>query len=165
LLTPVSSVCIISVYRMFTLKAAVVSTDPSWENIGAAIWSSVELNVSIIASTLPTLRPLLARFIPALGLSSQRKGRSTYLRYGSESAAIRAGAYNKSSDSRKNKIQSISTEELALEKLGPGPAGSTSSGIYANASADPDTSFYHERENDESRIVMTTEISVNSRAR
>jgi hypothetical protein len=55
---------------MFTLKAGVISTDPSWENIGAAIWSCIELNVSIIASTLPTLRPLIVRILPGIGLSS-----------------------------------------------------------------------------------------------
>lgn len=146
---------------MFTLKAAVISQDPSWENIGAAIWSCIELNVSIIASTLPTLRPLLARLLPGLGLSSARNGRSTYPRYGSDSAGIRA---LKSAESRKNKMQSTSTEELALEQMGPSPAGSTS-GIYAHASAGPGRSFYNEKENDESHIVMTTEISVDSRAR
>ncbi|KAL2131361.1 hypothetical protein VTI74DRAFT_5196 [Chaetomium olivicolor] len=156
-------VCIISVYRMFTLKTAVISQDASWENIGAAIWSCTELNVSIIASTLPTLRPLFARLLPGLGLSSARNERSTYyLRYGSESAAMRAGAF-KSAESRKNEIQSISTEELALQEMRPSPTGSASY-VYAHASADPGKSFYN-GENDESRIVMTTEISVDSRAR
>lgn len=158
-----SSVCIISVYRMFTLKAGVISQDPSWENIGAAIWSSIELNVSIIASTLPTLRPLVARILPGIGLSSARNGRSTYLRYGSESAAIRAGAF-KSTESKKNKTQSISSEELVLRDMKPSP-GASSSYVYAHASASPGKSFHGEGENDESRIVMTTEISVDSRTR
>jgi len=158
-------VCIISVYRMFTLKAGVISLDPSWENIGAAIWSCIELNVSIIASTLPTLRPLIARILPGIGLSSARNDRTTYLRYGSESAAIRAGAL-KSVESRKRKTNSVSTEELALGDMRPSPVGSTSDNVaYAHASAVPGKTFYHERENDESHIVMTTEISVNSHAR
>jgi hypothetical protein len=157
---------------MFTLKAGVISTDPSWENIGAAIWSGVELNVSIIASTLPTLRPLLARILPGIGLSSTRnEQRTTYLRYGSESAAIRAGALRSvESSSRKttNKMPaSISTEELALGDMRPGPGGSSASYIYAHASAaDPGgRSFYYDGEKDGRQIVMTTEISVDSHAR
>lgn len=85
-----SSVCIISVYRLFTLYSGVFSTDPTWENIGAAIWSIVELTAAIIASCLPTLRPLLARLLPGIGLTSARHDykrshstRSTYLRQGS----------------------------------------------------------------------------------
>ncbi|RXG49617.1 hypothetical protein VDGE_30114 [Verticillium dahliae] len=53
-------VCIISIYRIFTLRAGVISTDASWDNISVAIWSCLELNVAIIASSLPTLRPLIA---------------------------------------------------------------------------------------------------------
>ncbi|KAH6855567.1 hypothetical protein B0I37DRAFT_58362 [Chaetomium sp. MPI-CAGE-AT-0009] len=161
-------VCIISVYRMFTLKSGVISQDPSWENIGAAIWSCVELNVSIIASTLPTLRPFLARILPGIGLSSARNERTTYLRYGSESAAIRAGALRLAESKKPNKLpQSISTEELALREMRPSPGGSTASYIYAHASsADAGgKSFYYDGEKEERRIVMTTEISVDSRAR
>jgi hypothetical protein len=155
---------------MFTLKAGVVSQDPSWENIGAAIWSCIELNVSIIASTLPTLRPLIARLLPGIGLSSAHNERSTYLRYGSASAAIRAGAF-KSTESRSNrsnisnKIHSISTEELALDDMRSSPARGTPAGIYTHASADPSKGFSPGKVHDESRIVMTTEISVASRAR
>ncbi|EFQ31495.1 hypothetical protein CGRA01v4_11092 [Colletotrichum graminicola] len=66
-------VCIISMYRMFTLRTAVFSDDPTWDNIGAAIWSVIELNTSIIAASLPTIRPLLAKWLPRAGLSSARK--------------------------------------------------------------------------------------------
>ena len=172
---PPSSVCIISVYRMFTLRAGVISQDPSWENIGAAIWSSVELNVSIIASTLPTLRPLIARVLPGIGLSSARAERTTYMRYGSESAAIRAGAFNKSAEGRSRQhktTQSTSTEELALQDVGgPSPTGSTTAAyMYAHATAEAGKGYGRHggaggEHKDDSHIVMTTEISVNSRAR
>ncbi|KAK2026103.1 hypothetical protein LX32DRAFT_522828, partial [Colletotrichum zoysiae] len=65
-------VCIISLYRMFTLRTAVFSNDPPWDNIGAAIWSVIELDTSIIAASLPTIRPLLAKWLPRAGLSSAR---------------------------------------------------------------------------------------------
>ncbi|KAL8382303.1 hypothetical protein RB595_006207 [Gaeumannomyces hyphopodioides] len=73
-------VCILSIYRMFTLEGAAGSLDPTWDNISAAIWSLVELGVSIIVSSLPTLRPLLSRLLPGLGFStnSDRRDRSSY---------------------------------------------------------------------------------------
>ncbi|KAM0328650.1 hypothetical protein ACHAQA_005062 [Verticillium albo-atrum] len=158
-------VCIISIYRMFTLRAGVISQDPSWENIGVAIWSCLELNVSIIASTLPTLRPLVARLLPGAGLSSARNHRNTYLRYGSTSAAMGAGAYQ-SSEHRAHKARSTSTEELALdEMMMQNPTGSIPDGIHAHASADPGKSFYLGKEEDENHIVMTTEISIDVRER
>lgn len=157
--------CIISVYRMFTLKAGVISTDPSWENIGAAIWSCIELNVSIIASTLPTLRPLMARVLPGIGLSSARNERTAYLRYGSDSAAIRAGAFASSGRRKTDKMESISTEELALQGMTPGPEGGAYN--YAQATAGRGMTFYDKGENGERdiHIVRTTEIKVDSHAR
>ncbi|KAK1982260.1 hypothetical protein LZ30DRAFT_53174 [Colletotrichum cereale] len=74
-------VCIISTYRMFTLRTAVYSDDAPWENIGAAIWSAIELNTSIIAASLPTIRPLLAKWLPRAGLSSAHNKSSDYHPY------------------------------------------------------------------------------------
>ncbi|KAM0272199.1 hypothetical protein ACHAQH_008822 [Verticillium albo-atrum] len=158
-------VCIISIYRMFTLKAGVISQDPSWDNIGVAIWSCLELNVSIIASTLPTLRPLLARLLPGAGLSSARNYRNTYHRYGSTSAAMGNNGF-KSTESRSNKMRSISTEELALDDIRmESPAASVPHGIHSHASADTTKSFYLSDNAEENRIVRTTEISVDVRER
>jgi hypothetical protein len=38
--------------------------DPFWDNAPAAYWSVVELNCGILCSCLPTLRPLVRRFVP-----------------------------------------------------------------------------------------------------
>lgn len=143
---------------MFTLKSAVISQDPSWENIGAAIWSCTELNVSIIASALPTLRPLFARLLPGLGLSSACNERTTYLRYGSQPAAMHVGGF-KSAESRKARTQSISTEELTLQDV------RSDAVVYAHASADQSKEFYTEGESGQNGIVKTMEITVNTRMR
>ncbi|KAL1848500.1 hypothetical protein Daus18300_013601 [Diaporthe australafricana] len=58
--------CIISVYRMKTLKVAAESTDPSWDNTDAAVWSFIELSIGVLAACLPTLRPLFALILPRL---------------------------------------------------------------------------------------------------
>ncbi|KAL8364687.1 hypothetical protein RB595_003796 [Gaeumannomyces hyphopodioides] len=183
-------VCIISVYRLFTLHSAANSLDPSWENIGAAIWSCIELNVSILASSLPTLRPLLARLLPGLGLSRASKDRSAYLRYGGSTlASPRAtnfsgskGGGMASSASKRNRAASISTEELALGDLTA--PGSIAASMYANASVDngqggggahgsekqQQAQYYYQQQHQQQqfsgqsqnagRIVRTTEISV-----
>ncbi|KAH7304554.1 hypothetical protein B0I35DRAFT_330539, partial [Stachybotrys elegans] len=60
------SVCIISVIRLHSLYVTSVSTDPTWDNAGVAIWSCIELNVAIICACLTTLRPLITRLYPRL---------------------------------------------------------------------------------------------------
>jgi hypothetical protein len=58
------SVCIVSILRLQSLVAISNSSDPTYDNPPAATWSSVEINVGIICSCLPLLRPLLTRFLP-----------------------------------------------------------------------------------------------------
>lgn len=48
-----------------------MATDPTWDNVGAATFSFLELTIGVVAVCLPTLRPLLAIAMPRL-LSSLR---------------------------------------------------------------------------------------------
>ncbi|KAL4759500.1 uncharacterized protein BDW70DRAFT_161601 [Aspergillus foveolatus] len=68
-------VCITSICRLISLKRIADSSDPTYDNVGAATWSAVECNVGIVCACLPTLRPLLSRMIPQL-LSSHNNPRS-----------------------------------------------------------------------------------------
>ncbi|KAK0750291.1 hypothetical protein B0T18DRAFT_428258 [Schizothecium vesticola] len=161
-------VCIISVYRMFTLRAGVISEDPSWDNIGAAMWSCIELNVAIIASSLPTLRPLFAHLLPGLGLSSA--GRATYLRYGSATAGGgRSGTRSFATRPKKTMQKSISNEELTLDNMTPTPSeserGRGPRNYAAHATADHSGGQFPHDSKDEGRIFMKTEISVNTGSR
>jgi hypothetical protein len=63
--------CITSIIRLHSLYTVAHSTDYTWNNVGAATWSSVELNVGITCACLPTLKPLVNRFFPKL-LHSRR---------------------------------------------------------------------------------------------
>lgn len=89
-LLPPTSTCIISVYRVTTLRAAANSSDPTWENTDAAIWSLLELAIGVLAASLPTLKPLFALALPRLfrstlaRLSTDRQYRSD--KYGGQSA-------------------------------------------------------------------------------
>lgn len=59
-------VCVISVLRLSSLYTISISTDVSWDNPLAAIWSSCEVNVGILCSCLPTLKGCVARYFPVL---------------------------------------------------------------------------------------------------
>ncbi|KAH6985164.1 hypothetical protein EDB80DRAFT_624712 [Ilyonectria destructans] len=58
--------CMISIIRAPTLRDAVFTEDPTWDNTDAAWWSVVELTCGILCASLPTLRPLLAKVVPCL---------------------------------------------------------------------------------------------------
>lgn len=57
-------VCLTSILRLKALYAISVSTDVTWDNGGAAEWSSLEVNIGIICASLPTLRKTISRFFP-----------------------------------------------------------------------------------------------------
>ncbi|KAJ5609503.1 hypothetical protein N7528_010070 [Penicillium herquei] len=59
-------VCITSIVRLVSLKKIADSTDPTYDNVGAASWSAIECNTGIICACLPTLKPLISKFVPGL---------------------------------------------------------------------------------------------------
>ena len=120
--------------------------------------------MSIIASSLPTLRPLITRILPGLGLSSAGTKATNYMRYGPASAA-RGGHGGSKADAKTAKMQSISVEELTLKDMDPSPSGSISAGVYAHASADPARRPFPDERREERRIFKRTEISVNAESR
>ncbi|KAH8907368.1 hypothetical protein BR93DRAFT_911223 [Coniochaeta sp. PMI_546] len=58
--------CIISIIRIPTLSVAAKTQDGTWDNVNAAIWSFLELNIAILAACLPTLRPILVKIMPRI---------------------------------------------------------------------------------------------------
>ncbi|CAI7576473.1 unnamed protein product [Penicillium bialowiezense] len=59
-------VCITSIVRLVSLKKISDSSDPTYDNVGAASWSAIECNTGIICACLPTLKPLIARIFPGM---------------------------------------------------------------------------------------------------
>ncbi|KAL7943622.1 hypothetical protein V8C42DRAFT_358892 [Trichoderma barbatum] len=57
-------VCVAGVVRIVVLLQMFKSVDLTWNMSQAFVWSSVEPNIGIVCACLPTLRPLLRRFIP-----------------------------------------------------------------------------------------------------
>lgn len=60
-----------TVLRFHALYIASVSTDITYDNVGAATWSAVELNVGIVCACIPAMRPLINLVLPRL-LSTTR---------------------------------------------------------------------------------------------
>ncbi|CAL5871356.1 uncharacterized protein PFLUO_LOCUS5606 [Penicillium psychrofluorescens] len=72
-----SFVCVTSIVRLTALKKIADSSDPTYDNVGAASWSAIECNTGIICACLPTLKPLLARLFPHM-MSSFNGSQPTY---------------------------------------------------------------------------------------
>ena len=75
--------------RLHSLYFATITIDPTYENVGVANWSSIELNTAIFCACLPTLRPLIARIFPSL--ISSGHGRANYYQPGSGTNAYQSG--------------------------------------------------------------------------
>ncbi|RMY78999.1 hypothetical protein D0863_00312 [Hortaea werneckii] len=56
--------CIVSILRLQSLYAISIAEDVTWENPMAAIWSSIEVNVGILCSCIPTLKGCVNRVFP-----------------------------------------------------------------------------------------------------
>jgi hypothetical protein len=78
--------CIISILRLQSLLVFLQTTDISYHNPLAAIWSSLEVNIGILCSCLPTLKAMVTRWFP-------RAFGNSYLR-GSDHSHERRGCAN-----------------------------------------------------------------------
>lgn len=56
-----SSTCVISAFRITSLRASLTDSDVTWTAPDTAMWSMGEATCAIICVCVPTLRPLVAR--------------------------------------------------------------------------------------------------------
>lgn len=61
-----------AIMRITFLGSYGVSGDPLWDTVDLATWSMVELNISIIAGSLPSLRPLFKKLLGTVYGSGSR---------------------------------------------------------------------------------------------
>jgi hypothetical protein len=71
--------CITSILRLHSVYKVSKSKDVTWDNVGAATWSSIELNVGIICACLVTLKPVLGAVFPRLVYSNTSRHYSVEL--------------------------------------------------------------------------------------
>ncbi|KAK7993561.1 Mitochondrial chaperone BCS1 [Apiospora arundinis] len=118
-------VIIASVIRLIVIKQYVTATDPSKPVVLVALWSGIEINISITCACLATLRPLFSRLFPRL-LPSAYSGKS------SPSAATKSpgGSMKKTKQQQQQQQQQQEAQELAEEakqiKRGMGDVRSSS---------------------------------------
>ncbi|OAG40135.1 hypothetical protein AYO21_05613 [Fonsecaea monophora] len=82
--------CITGMLRLHALYIASISTDLTYDNVGAATWSAAELNVGIMCACIPAMRPVINWMFPFLLSSSPYNRdsnpyppRTSYLRHNS----------------------------------------------------------------------------------
>ncbi|OJJ50368.1 hypothetical protein ASPZODRAFT_149708 [Penicilliopsis zonata CBS 506.65] len=77
-------VTIVSAIRLSSLVNFANSTNPTWDEWDAAVWSTIEINVGIICACMPTMRVILVRLFPRL-MGSTRSDPRHYYESGSRS--------------------------------------------------------------------------------
>ncbi|KAL5343792.1 hypothetical protein BJX70DRAFT_393840 [Aspergillus crustosus] len=78
-------VLVTSILRLQSLLVISDSTDPTYDNVGAATWSAVECNVAIICACLPATRAFISKLIPRLFSSGRSKNTTSPYNQGPQS--------------------------------------------------------------------------------
>ncbi|GAB0138928.1 hypothetical protein EsDP_00007148 [Epichloe bromicola] len=101
-------VTIVSVLRLISLSRFDASINITWDYFGVALWSTIEINVGIICTSLPTMRLILVRISPGVFSSQGSNAKSRQSSHSSEQAAR-----------RQRRLSSIGTFVEDEEELGP----------------------------------------------
>jgi len=62
----------VSILRLQSLVTFANSSNPTWDNLGVSVWSTIELNVGIICACMPIVRLALVRLFPSLKGTTRR---------------------------------------------------------------------------------------------
>lgn len=106
--------CIISILRLQSLLVFLQTTDISYHNPLAAIWSNLEVNIGILCSCLPTLKAMVTRYFP-------RAFNSSYLRGSDHSHERRAGNGEGHTAASSSGSSNQPTDKFSFDALGRGP--------------------------------------------
>ncbi|KAH7323217.1 CFEM domain-containing protein [Stachybotrys elegans] len=64
----------VSIIRLKTLVGFSSTHNPTWDQYGVVVWSTIEINVGIICACMPAMRVILARLFPRVMGSKQTNG-------------------------------------------------------------------------------------------
>ncbi|KAK5655401.1 hypothetical protein OQA88_5671 [Cercophora sp. LCS_1] len=95
--------CAISIIRIQYLR---LSPDVTWDNVESSCWSISELCSGIICCCLPTLRPLLVKFVPSMGSTNRSGANYKKQSYG------RDGVSGNSSSGRMKSVETSSSRGI-----------------------------------------------------
>jgi len=115
--------CAVSIYRIKTLRTAIDTPDPMYDNVDAATWSFLELTTGVLAACLPTLRPIFIAIMPRLfGASSAVRSRAGHSTVGRDARGAKPYVSQNAGNSFKIKEMDLGSEG------GSGLRGGSSSG-------------------------------------
>ncbi|KAL4900222.1 hypothetical protein BDW74DRAFT_162298 [Aspergillus multicolor] len=58
--------CVSSIIRITYIPAMLTSPDATWAISGAMYWSAIEINIGILAASIPSFKAIASRFLPRL---------------------------------------------------------------------------------------------------
>lgn len=112
------SVTVVSILRLLSLSKFDASINITWDFYDVALWSTIEINVGIICTSLPTMRLILVRISPRAFGSQGSSPKSSRPNSSMESQAAAAAR-------RRRRVSSVETaveeeeEVVEEEELGP----------------------------------------------
>jgi hypothetical protein len=107
------SVTVVSIIRLQFLLTFANSANPTWDNLGVSIWSTVEINVGLMCACMPTLRLLLARIVPGMR-SDAGSSRSQSKRYTRRLRKRQPGGISLQNSTMERKLMDDSEETIVV---------------------------------------------------
>ncbi|KAK4450156.1 hypothetical protein QBC34DRAFT_461346 [Podospora aff. communis PSN243] len=114
--------CAVSIYRVKTLRTAIDTQDPMYDNVDAATWSFLELTTGVLAACLPTLRPIFLAAMPGLFGASGHRNRTGHSTHGNGQNTAKQYT-SRHSASYGNGKQQFRIKELEFESRGGSSSG------------------------------------------
>ncbi|KAL3449871.1 hypothetical protein BJX65DRAFT_305885 [Aspergillus insuetus] len=80
--------CVSSIVRITFIPEMLTSDDPTWAISGAMYWSAIEINIGILAASIPSFKAIASRFLPRL-IGEYSSGKHYIQRSGSGFSKVR----------------------------------------------------------------------------
>ncbi|KAK4155837.1 hypothetical protein C8A00DRAFT_13162 [Chaetomidium leptoderma] len=146
-------VTIVSIIRLQALVVFAQSHNATWDNYPVLLWSTVEINVGIMCTCMPTLRLMLVRFFPKLGGGSSygQAYKTTNNSAGVKAASSAGGAYQRrtlqelSGKSRTNTTTTTAEPNSSADTVVTKPTGIVRQQTFAVSYDDDEASLVQMR--------------------
>ncbi|KAJ5380858.1 uncharacterized protein N7496_003286 [Penicillium cataractarum] len=125
-------VLITSILRLKSLAVISNSTDPTYDNVGAAEWSAIECNVAIICASLPSTRAFLSNLLPHIFSTGSNGYRSRTTRPSRTGRSHLTGTIT-NTQVQASVIGGRDDRDYDLDKLSPSEASFRASEKYSEA--------------------------------
>ncbi|TDZ33861.1 Satratoxin biosynthesis SC1 cluster protein 4 [Colletotrichum spinosum] len=151
-------VTVVSILRLQSLVAFAKSQNPTWDQYGVAIWSTVEINTGIICACMPSVRIILVQLFPRL-MGTTRRGTSAAAKYyiqssGNHGAGAGGGRSRNRTLGNEAKIRTVDRDSSSMSAAAAAGGGSPKGIMY--------TKEYEVNYHDETSLVHMREMEASS---